>query len=332
MSEAEYSTKTPDAKTSQCIMSKAACPTNSPYVEKDENIDTIEDHGLLNDANEISFDSNTLDYSHTDYGEEALWAENMKLKKDLKKLKQKETKLSRNEEVILGQLQHSEEDRYALEERLAEFRDDCNAKAKLLEESLKQQHLLNLELDSMTSKWQIAQQEARVHMAKTEKGKQGKEIDDDKHVKQLSHSLQELQLKNMELQDLVESQEATILELNNTIGVLSSSKEQELRMEDEVSIQRVLLSEELARQNDDYKSTTPGETKPNTPTPCDKGNIIIIPVRSRVEISYRSLIAGAGKEFWRILSGKFAMAQGDDATVNAWWYLREKYVVNNDML
>jgi succinate dehydrogenase/fumarate reductase flavoprotein subunit len=74
--------------------------------------------------------------SKTNHDEEALWAENKKLRNDLKKSMQKENKLSQTEDIILEQLQHSEEARSRLEEQLAELRDKCNVQAKKLNESL----------------------------------------------------------------------------------------------------------------------------------------------------------------------------------------------------
>ena len=75
-------------------------------------------------------------YARTNPDEEALQAENENLRNNLKKSKQKEHKLSRNKDLILEQLQHSEEARCRLEEQLAEVCDKYNSQTKKLDESL----------------------------------------------------------------------------------------------------------------------------------------------------------------------------------------------------
>ncbi|POW04876.1 hypothetical protein PSTT_10111 [Puccinia striiformis] len=157
---------------------------------------TTEGYGLLQDAKEISVSAGDIktDEGSTSprecgsylvgayacmkearsYDEETLWARNEKLRDDYTKLTKKEKKLIRNETVILEQLQHSEEERHSLEKKVEELRDECNAKTRRLNESLKELNLANSELDSMTSKWQSSQREASRYVSKMEDEKQSK--------------------------------------------------------------------------------------------------------------------------------------------------------------
>ncbi|KNE88039.1 hypothetical protein PSTG_18566, partial [Puccinia striiformis f. sp. tritici PST-78] len=150
MSETEYSSTGPDAQTNE----------TPPY--------TIEDHGLLNHGKEIS-----IPCPHeNDHDEATLWEENENLKNDLRKLQQKEKKLSHDEKVILGQLLRSEEDRYTLEAKVDDLRKECNAKTKSLDGAMKRLCVANHQLDAMTSKWEMSQHELGLCMAKVEREKQ----------------------------------------------------------------------------------------------------------------------------------------------------------------
>ncbi|POW05290.1 hypothetical protein PSHT_10880, partial [Puccinia striiformis] len=206
------------------FMSEAGYSSTGPDAEINDNLAyTIEDHGSLLHEKEISSpylhdcdDSYPLKtYAKPDYDETALWEENKNLKKDLKKLKQKEKKLSQNEKVILGQLEHCEDERYTLEGKLQALCDECTAKAKTLDDALKQVRLANLELASMTSKWKISQQEVCKYVSKMETEKQREEIDTNKRAEQLS-CLQELRLQKIEFRNSVKSHAEAILDLHET--------------------------------------------------------------------------------------------------------------------
>ncbi|POV99934.1 hypothetical protein PSHT_13320 [Puccinia striiformis] len=189
---------------------------------------------------------------------------------------------------ILEQLQHSEEERHSLEKKVEELRDECNAKTRRLNESLKELNLANSELDSMTSKWQSSQREASRYVSKMEDEKQSKEIDEEKRVKQLSHNLQELQHKNVDLQKLVELQ-GSILKLNDTPLALSSSKGPPIKHEDSIH-SNGSLSEEPACQDDKYISTKD----------------VIIFIREGLE-DYKTGIAAVGRKVWELLSKIFVI-------------------------
>ncbi|KAI7961542.1 hypothetical protein MJO28_002031, partial [Puccinia striiformis f. sp. tritici] len=271
---------------------------------------TTEGYGLLQDAKEISVSAGDIktDEGSTSprecgsylvgayacmkearsYDEETLWARNEKLRDDYTKLTKKEKKLIRNETVILEQLQHSEEERHSLEKKVEELRDECNAKTRRLNESLKELNLANSELDSMTSKWQSSQREASRYVSKMEDEKQSKEIDEEKRVKQLSHNLQELQHKNVDLQKLVELQ-GSILKLNDTPLALSSSKGPPIKHEDSIH-SNGSLSEEPACQDDKYISTKD----------------VIIFIREGLE-DYKTGIAAVGRKVWELLSKIFVI-------------------------
>ncbi|OAV94885.1 hypothetical protein PTTG_26859 [Puccinia triticina 1-1 BBBD Race 1] len=259
----------------------------------------MEDPGLLLRQKEILIqfpdecDSYALrTYSKTDYDEAALWEENEKLKANLKKLQKKESKLSRDKKVIINQLQHSEEVRYALEGELDDVRNQCNGKKKSLDVALKELHSANYKLESMTSKWQISQHELGMHVAKMKGEKETEEFDGEMRVKQLLCSLQELQLRNIEYQNLVISHEATILKLKETIGISAASKDSKMEAAVEVS-----LSDEISSQDSKSTSDKDKTTKTNTHTASNEGQNLIIPTGT-------VLHAEVKKYSWKLLLRK----------------------------
>ncbi|KAI9627470.1 hypothetical protein H4Q26_017373 [Puccinia striiformis f. sp. tritici PST-130] len=172
-----------------------------------------------------------------DYDEGDMWAENENLRDALKKLEQSAKKLSRNETVILRQLEDSEQDRYTLEGKLSEVRDECNTAIKNYNEALKQLRLTTVELDAMTLKWKLSEQQADC-VAETEI----KTVTNNESKPSLS--LRNLRLKNIELLTIVKSTETSIQQLEDTIRAL---KEKESCVEDRIYIgAKVFLSEELA--------------------------------------------------------------------------------------
>jgi hypothetical protein len=189
------------------------------------------------------------------------------------------------------------------------------------------------------------------------------EIENEERVKQLSRSFQELRDENAALQNVIEQREAVIAELNKTIGGTLSS--QDLGVLDEMcSHGKVLLSEELASQDNKYIPTKGAETKKDTPTASEERRGLVIFSGTGLEINYRSLITGGRKYLWELLFIKFVdisektafwayyicagvgllvaisasfflrhwMLGDDDAVVNAWWYLKEKIDMNNHRL
>ncbi|KAI9629388.1 hypothetical protein KEM48_013054 [Puccinia striiformis f. sp. tritici PST-130] len=282
------------------FMSEAGYSSTGPDAEINDNLAyTIEDHGSLLHEKEISSpylhdcdDSYPLKtYAKPDYDETALWEENKNLKKDLKKLKQKEKKLSQNEKVILGQLEHCEDERYTLEGKLQALRDECTAKAKTLDDALKQVRLANLELASMTSKWKISQQEVCKYVSKMETEKQREEIDTNKRAEQLS-CLQELRLQKIEFRNSVKSHAEAILDLHKTvISAFFSSKDSQIP---EIDIHdSVLLIEELVGRDGNNRADNNGETLTKTHGASDHEWDLDLPTGN-------VLNAGAREKIWNM--------------------------------
>ncbi|EFP93743.2 uncharacterized protein PGTG_19727 [Puccinia graminis f. sp. tritici CRL 75-36-700-3] len=290
-------------------MSEAGCSSTSPDCQANEAAAyTIEDRGSLLDEKQISGFISSMEAVDErspcprqrvsyPYDEDALEAENEKLKDELKNLKQNHQRLSRKEQVMLEQLRISEDERGSLEEKVVELRRDYNAKIKLLDESQKQLHAANLELDAMASKLHLFQQEAHAHTSKMERNRKTKEIDDEKRLRKLSRSLQELEHQNHELQNRVQSQELMILELNNTTDTVSSSIEP--RIEDEVPVHGGhVLFEELACQEAKY--TSENDRKNNTyphMAPEERKALVIVAGKGR-KIDNKGPDSTAVAKFW----------------------------------
>ncbi|POV95554.1 hypothetical protein PSTT_16186, partial [Puccinia striiformis] len=293
-----------------------------------------------------------------DYDEGDMWAENENLRDALKKLEQSAKKLSRNETVILRQLEDSEQDRYTLEGKLSEVRDECNTAIKNYNEALKQLRLTTVELDAMTLKWKLSEQQADC-VAETEiktvTNNESKEIENKQRVEKPSLSLRELRLKNIELLTIVKSQETSIQQLEDTIRAL---KEKESCVEDRIYIgAKVFLSEELA-SHDIEAATKDEESKTNQNMAFEELKQSVIPEPTLIDLKMRRGFGAAAtrREFWEVVlrhwvktskktvfwSGFFLVGfyvllhrsttTGDDARVNAWWYLKEKYPVKNKIL
>ncbi|KAI9603377.1 hypothetical protein KEM48_001357 [Puccinia striiformis f. sp. tritici PST-130] len=304
-----------------------------------------------------------------DYDEGDMWAENENLRDALKKLEQSAKKLSRNETVILRQLEDSKQDRYTLEGKLSEVCDECNTAIKNYNEALKQLRLTTVELDAMTLKWKLSEQQADC-VAETEiktvTNNESKaniadnqylsqEIENKQRVEKPSLSLRELRLKNIELLTIVKSQETSIQQLEDTIRAL---KEKESCVEDRIYIgAKVFLSEELA-SHDIEAATKDEESKTNQNMAFEELKQSVIPEPTLIDLKMRRGFGAAAtrREFWKVVlrhwvktskktvfwSGFFLVGfyvllhrsttTGDDARVNAWWYLKEKYPVKNKIL
>ncbi|POW16742.1 hypothetical protein PSHT_06673 [Puccinia striiformis] len=325
------------------FMSEAAYSSTGPDAQITDNLAyTIKDHGLLLHEKEISSsylhdcdDSYPLKtYAKPDYDKIALWEENKNLKKDVKKLHQKEKKLSRNEKVILGQLEHSEEERYTLEGKLEALRDECTAKAKSLDEALNASGV-------WTPASAFGEPQIGLHDIKVENVPEGsmQEIDTDKPAEQLLHN-------SFDFCNSVESHAEAILKLHEmVVGAFFTSKDsqfEEIDFHDKVS-----LIEELVRQDSDSRSDKERETLMKTYTASDDQQDLDLPtenvlnagVREKMwNMRWRKLVskktrsyAGGVLMVCIIIFHILTNCKSDDERVNAWWYLKTKIDVRNHM-